>query len=77
MTESDLVVDARGLSCPMPLVKASQSIKQVPVGKIIEVLATDPVSKEDIPRWAKRMGHEVVEIREEGGVIHIFIRRMK
>lgn len=77
MSKCDLVVDARGLSCPMPLVKTSQSIKQVPIGGVIEVLATDPASKEDIPRWARRMGHEVIEVREESGVFHVFIKRMK
>jgi len=77
MVEVELVVDAKGLSCPMPLVKTSQSIKKVSVGSVIEVPATDPVSKEDIPRWAKRMGHEVVGLSEDGGVIRIFIRRVK
>ncbi|MBC7224045.1 MAG: sulfurtransferase TusA family protein, partial [Anaerolineae bacterium] len=61
MTEQltpEKTLDARGLQCPMPVVKTSQEIKNVSVGGILEVLATDPGSMADINAWAKSSGNE-------------------
>ena len=49
-------VDARGLSCPMPIVKTAQAIKTVASGELIEVLATDPGSVKDLAAWSKTTG---------------------
>ena len=54
-------VDARGLSCPMPIVKTAQAIKTVESGSLIEVLATDPGSVKDFAAWARTTGNELVE----------------
>jgi tRNA 2-thiouridine synthesizing protein A len=69
-------VDAKGLSCPMPIVKTAQAIKNVASGALIEVLATDPGSLKDFTAWAKTTGNELVEQASEGGV-HRFVIRKK
>lgn len=70
-------LDARGLQCPMPVVKTSQEIKNVSVGGILEVLATDPGSMADISAWAKSSGNELVKMEKGEGVFRFLIRRVK
>jgi tRNA 2-thiouridine synthesizing protein A len=70
-------LDCKGLACPMPVVKISQQVGSVAVGEVIEVLTTDPGSLADFPAWAKTMGHAVLETRQQPGLIHIFVKRMK
>ena len=68
-------VDARGLSCPMPIVKTAQAIKALESGEFIEVLATDPGSVKDFAAWARTTGNELVEQSGDGGVYCFVIRR--
>jgi tRNA 2-thiouridine synthesizing protein A len=69
-------VDARGLSCPMPIVKTAQAIKAAESGTLIEVLATDPGSVKDFAAWSKATGHELVEQTTDDKVFRFVIRRM-
>ncbi len=74
------VLDARGLMCPMPVVKTGQAIKQIGVGEVLEVIATDPASKPDITAWAKMTGNEVVAVEEQPGSptqYRFLIKRLK
>jgi tRNA 2-thiouridine synthesizing protein A len=68
-------VDARGLSCPMPIVKTAQAIKSVAPGSLIEVLATDPGSVKDFAAWARTTGHELVEQSVDDGIFRFVLRR--
>jgi tRNA 2-thiouridine synthesizing protein A len=68
-------VDARGLSCPMPIVKTAQAIKALPSGELIEVLATDPGSVKDFAAWSRTTGNELVEQSLDGGVYRFVLRR--
>ena len=68
-------VDARGLSCPMPIVKTAQAIKGLPSGALIEVLATDPGSVKDVAAWSRTTGNELVEQTVDGGVFRFVLRR--
>jgi tRNA 2-thiouridine synthesizing protein A len=68
-------VDARGLSCPMPIVKTAQAIKTVASGELIEVLATDPGSTKDLAAWSRTTGNELVEQSVDGAVFRFVIRR--
>jgi tRNA 2-thiouridine synthesizing protein A len=68
-------VDARGLSCPMPIVKTAQAIKTVESGSLLEVLATDAGSVKDFAAWSRTTGHELVEQSVDGGVYRFVIRR--
>ena len=68
-------VDARGLSCPMPIVKTAQAIKSIASGALVEVLATDPGSQKDFAAWSRTTGHELVEQTVDGGVFRFVLRR--
>ena len=68
-------VDARGLSCPMPIVKAAQAMKAVASGQLIEVVATDPGSVKDFAAWARTTGNELVEQSVDCGVYRFVLRR--
>jgi len=68
-------VDAKGLSCPMPIVKTAQHVKTVPAGSLIEVLATDPGSVKDFGAWTRSTGNAIVEQSEDGGIYRFVIKR--
>ena len=68
-------VDARGLSCPMPIVKTAQAIKAIAGGELIEVLATDPGSVKDFAAWSRTTGNELVEQTVDGSVYRFVLRR--
>ena len=68
-------VDALGLSCPMPIVKAALAIKTIASGDLLEVLATDPGSVKDFAAWSKTTGHQLVEQSVDAGVYRFVLRR--
>ncbi len=68
-------VDARGLSCPMPIVRTAQAMKTVGAGALVEVLATDPGSVKDVAAWAKSTGNEILEQSTDGSVYRFVLRR--
>jgi TusA-related sulfurtransferase len=69
------VVDARGTSCPGPILAAKRAISEIKAGEIMEVLSTDTGSQKDIPAWAKKMGHEYVGAVEEAGCWKLYVRK--
>ncbi len=71
----DLELDLKGLICPMPMVRVSQSISSVPIGGVLKAVATDPACKADIPAWARLTGNEVLAIEEENGAITLWVKR--
>ena len=68
-------VDAKGLSCPMPIVKTAQQIKTVPSGALVEVLATDPGSVKDFAAWTRSTGNAIVEQTNDGTVYRFVIQK--
>ncbi len=74
---ADLVLDTKGLNCPLPILKAKRSMKDVPVGGTIEILATDPAADADFQAFCRATGHELVESSQEGEVYRFLIRRVK
>ena len=70
-------LDCIGLYCPEPLFQTRESIDAVEVGEVLEVLADDPAAEEDITRFAKRAGHEVVALENDGVQLRVLIRRLK
>ena len=68
-------LDARGMSCPMPIVKTAQAIRTVPSGGLIEVVATDPGSVKDFEAWSRTTGNELIERSEGGGEYRFVLRR--
>ena len=70
-----LKVDASGLSCPLPILKATQGIKTVESGELVEVVATDPGSVKDFDAWSKATGNAIAEQSADGGKFRFVLRR--
>jgi tRNA 2-thiouridine synthesizing protein A len=68
-------LDARGLKCPMPIVKTAQAIRTIAAGELLEVLATDPGSTADFAAWSRSTGNELVEQNIQDGVYRFVLRR--
>ena len=68
-------LDAIGLLCPEPLFQARTAIDALEPGEVLEVLADDPAAEEDLARFAKRAGHEIVAVEDEGDYKRFLIRR--
>jgi tRNA 2-thiouridine synthesizing protein A len=73
----DLDLDLRGLLCPLPMVKVSQNIKNIPVGGVLRAVATDPGSLADIPSWARSTGNELLKTEKDGKDLIFFVKRIK
>lgn len=69
------VLDARGLNCPLPILKAKKALKDVSPGGTLEILATDPGSVADFQAFSRTTGNELVEYGEEGGVYRFILRK--
>ena len=74
-TADTVKLDARGLKCPMPIVKTAQTIKTVASGQLLEVLATDPGSVADFAAWSRTTGNDIVTSSEQDGVYRFVLRR--
>lgn len=70
-------IDARGSACPGPLLEAKKGIGGVAVNGVIEILSSDESTKNDLPVWAKKVGHEFLGTTSGDGYDRIFIRRKK
>ena len=71
------VIDARGSFCPGPLMELIAGMKLAQVGDKLELLSTDRGSAADVPEWIRKVGHELVANREEAGVWHITVKKVK
>jgi len=71
------MVDARGMACPGPLLEAKKAIGTVQVGQTVEIRSGDPSTKNDIPTWAGKVGHEFLGALPADGYDRIFVRRKK
>lgn len=74
--QQDKTLDCTGLLCPMPVVKTSKALKELPVGQILEMIATDPGAMPDMEAWARQTRHELLAAqRLENGTYHFLIRK--
>jgi TusA-related sulfurtransferase len=71
------VVDARAMSCPGPLLEAKKGIGAVKVGEVLEVWSGDANTKNDMPRWCEKVGHEFLGVLPATGYERLFVRRTK
>lgn len=71
----DQTLDTKGLSCPMPLLKTKKAINALNSGQILEVMGTDPGSRNDLPNWCDRSGHAFLGDKEENGYFRFFIQK--
>lgn len=72
---SGYLLDARGLKCPMPILRAKKTLTDVPPGAVLEVIATDPGAVKDFEAFCRATGNELVESKSEGGEFRFRIRR--
>lgn len=75
VSEIALRVDARGLSCPMPIVKTAGAIRTMQSGDLLELVATDPGSVKDVAAWCRTTGNELVDQGVMGGEYRFVIQR--
>jgi tRNA 2-thiouridine synthesizing protein A len=71
----DQLIDATGLRCPMPVLRAQKALRSMAEGDVLEVYATDPASKTDMPVFCLEAGHDLVSMTEEGGLLVYLIRK--
>ncbi len=72
---ADAELDCVGLFCPMPIARTKEEIENIEVGQVLKVDADDPAAEEDIARWAKRAGHQVLKFEKFGSTMTFWIKR--
>lgn len=76
-SESAILVDCRGMLCPMPIIRLSKAVKGVEVGQLVKLLATDPGSEPDLKAWERQTGHTLLSSERTGSDFHFVVRRAK
>jgi len=75
MYMADQTLDAKGLNCPLPILKAKKSLKEVPAGGTLEVWATDPGSVADFQAFCRMTGNELLEHDEADGIFRFLLKK--
>lgn len=71
----DQTLDARGLACPMPIVKTAQAIKKMASGQVLEVIATDAGSVKDFAAWSRTTGNPLLESTTDAATFRFVLRK--
>jgi tRNA 2-thiouridine synthesizing protein A len=74
MSNESTIVDARGLACPHPVLRAREALRALRAGELVELLATDPLASVDVHAFCLRAGHELVRETREGETLRFVIR---
>jgi len=69
------VLDAKGLACPMPIVKTKKAINELESGQVLEIHTTDKGAKNDLTAWAKSGGHDLLKYEEDQDVLKFWIQK--
>jgi tRNA 2-thiouridine synthesizing protein A len=72
---ADQLLDAKGLNCPLPILKAKKALKDIAAGGTLEILSTDPGSVADFQAFCRSTGNELLEQGEEGGVYRFVVKK--
>ena len=75
MADFDQELDASGLNCPLPILRAKKSLAAMDSGQVLHIIATDPGAVKDFEAFAKQTGNELMESREEGGKFHFLMKK--
>lgn len=75
MIQANEQLDAKGMACPMPVVKTKKAIKNLEEGQVLEVQATDKGSKADLAAWASSVGHQYIGTMEDNEILYHYIRK--
>ncbi|TDL30916.1 hypothetical protein E2R51_16460 [Jeotgalibacillus sp. S-D1] len=69
------VLDAKGLACPMPIVKTKKAMAELNSGEVLEIHATDKGAKSDLAAWSASGGHELIDSKEENDVLKFWVKK--
>lgn len=75
MADFDEELDASGLNCPLPILRAKKTLASLDSGKVLHIIATDPGAVKDFEAFAKQTGNELMDSKEEGGKFHFLIKK--
>jgi len=73
--QADREVDARGLNCPLPILRTKKALNDMASGQVLRILATDPAAVRDFQAFARQTGHELLQHAEHDGVFTFLLRR--
>ena len=73
--KADQILDAKGMSCPLPILKTKKAVEALAKDQILKVETTDPGSKNDMASWAKRTGNEILQVDEGSGTFTFYIKK--
>jgi tRNA 2-thiouridine synthesizing protein A len=71
----DFELDVRGEACTYPLIRTKQQVDKLQKGKVLKILASDPVAPQNIDAWAKKSGNELLAVEANDGTYNIFVRK--
>ena len=75
MADFNQELDASGLNCPLPILRAKKTLNGMDAGQVLHIIATDPGSVKDFDAFSKQTGNELLESKEEGGKFHFLIKK--
>ncbi|MGA9112087.1 MAG: sulfurtransferase TusA family protein [Smithella sp.] len=75
--QADKSIDCFGLMCPMPIIKTAQTVKEMKIGQVLEIIATDKGIKQDMPAWCKTTGNECMSIEDKGEEIKVYVKKTR
>jgi tRNA 2-thiouridine synthesizing protein A len=75
--KADKTLDCTGMLCPVPVIKTSKAIKELQVGQVLQMIATDPGAPADMEAWSRQTGNELLDSHQEGSKYIFYFRRIK
>ncbi len=75
--QAEKSLDCFGLMCPMPIIKTAQTMKEMKIGQVLEIIATDKGIKQDMPAWCKTTGNECLSIEDNGEEIKVYVKKTR
>jgi tRNA 2-thiouridine synthesizing protein A len=75
MSDTDVEVDARGLLCPLPILRLARAFRRAPAGTVARLLATDPAAVEDVETFCREGGHELLSTERDGTLLRFRVRK--
>jgi len=75
--KADVTLDSRGSTCPGPIFMITDKMKELKPGQVLKVDADDPAAEEDVKAWAKRSGHELLQIQKTGNEVKFYIKKVR
>ncbi len=75
--QEDKLLDCSGMLCPLPVIKTSKMIKELQVGQVLKMIATDPGAPADMEAWARQTGNELMDSHKDGEKFVFYLKRLK